>query len=138
MKRWDRELAREVGRRLYELREKAGEPAPEVSRLLGIPLATLLAYERGERRIPFDDLAALADHYGVSADYILSNAATPESKLPPQTLYMIKELAGRQPIRNLFRRTKDLTDEQVEALNRIIDALYRKEKRRTRKDENGR
>jgi transcriptional regulator with XRE-family HTH domain len=57
--------------RIRDLREDSDKTQREISRQLNISQRAYSYYERGQRMIPLDVLASLADLYGVSVDYLL-------------------------------------------------------------------
>ncbi len=77
---------RQVGRRLRTVRTAAGyRTAREFAEKLSVEENTLTSWERGERLIEPEDLAAVRELTGVTADYIYYDDP---SGLPP-------ELAGK-------------------------------------------
>lgn len=60
-----------VSKRIVELREAAGETQQELADAIGITRQSLSRYEIASRTINVDVLGALAEHYNVSADYLL-------------------------------------------------------------------
>ena len=60
-----------VSRRIVELREEKGETQQELADAIGITRQSLSRYEIAVRTINVDVLGALAQHFGVSSDYIL-------------------------------------------------------------------
>lgn len=58
-------------KRLRDLREDHDLSQREVARILGCQPTVYYRYESGEREIPVSKLILLAQHYGVSTDYIL-------------------------------------------------------------------
>ena len=59
------------GKRLFELRESRGESQQELADSMGITRQSLSRYELGERTANIDLLKKIAEHYDVSADYLL-------------------------------------------------------------------
>ena len=57
-------------RRLRDLREDHDLTQADVAKLLGIKQTVYSRYERGYQNIPLEHLLKLADHYGVTLDYI--------------------------------------------------------------------
>ena len=64
-------------RRLRDLREDSDLTQEAVAGLLGIQQTVYSRYERGFQTIPLEHLIRLADHYGVSVDYILGRTDRP-------------------------------------------------------------
>lgn len=59
------------GKRLFEIRESRGESQQELADSIGITRQSLSRYELGERTANIDLLKKIAEHYSVSADYLL-------------------------------------------------------------------
>jgi len=59
------------GSRLLEVREERGESQQELADSIGITRQSLSRYELGERTANIDLLKKVAEHYNVSADYLL-------------------------------------------------------------------
>ena len=68
--------------RIKDLREDKDLTQKQVADFLICDQSLYSKYERGERPLPLDLTAKLADFYGVSVDYLLSrtNNATPYPK----------------------------------------------------------
>lgn len=64
-------------RRLRDLREDHDMKQKDVADLLGIQQTVYSRYERGYQNIPLEHLVKLADHYGVSLDYIFERSEKP-------------------------------------------------------------
>lgn len=56
--------------RLRELRKKRNESQVKVAEAVGITPRQYQRFEAGEQKPGFDNLCALADHFGVSLDYL--------------------------------------------------------------------
>ncbi len=56
--------------RLKELRKEAGETQVQVAEATGMTERHYQRFEAGEQKPGFDFLCALADHFGVSLDYL--------------------------------------------------------------------
>ena len=68
----DRTLAKQVGNRLKNLRQKRGySPQSNVAELIGVSRYSLIKYENGDMMPSAQTLIDIADFYGVSVDYIL-------------------------------------------------------------------
>lgn len=61
--------------RLRGLREKQGKSRRVVSELCGLHPGAVRRYERGESQPTVESLAALADYFHVSVDYLIGRAA---------------------------------------------------------------
>lgn len=72
--------AKDLGRKLKELRLRKGMSQEEVSKVLGIKRATISNYEQGRTSPDLDGLTAFAKYFGVTTDYLIYNDLQPISK----------------------------------------------------------
>ncbi len=68
-----REVARDVGRRIAELRRRAGLSQRELAELLGWTRDIIAHYELGRRELGLERLAAIAAALGVSPATLLAH-----------------------------------------------------------------
>lgn len=68
--------------RIRDLREDNDLTQKQIAEILMCDQSLYSKYERGERALPLDLAAKLADYYGVSVDYLLcrTNTKTPYPK----------------------------------------------------------
>jgi len=57
--------------RLKKVRKAAGEQQKDLSLAVGLSQTQISAIENGKQGTSFDKLAAICQHYNVSADYLL-------------------------------------------------------------------
>ena len=67
-----------VYRRVRDLREDHDETQKEIASLLNMHLTVYQRYERGERELPLWAAIRLAEHYGVSLDYLVGRSDHPK------------------------------------------------------------
>lgn len=83
--------------RLKELRKAHNETQSEISAIIGITRAAYSNIETGKREPDFSTLGILADHYGVSVDYLLGRdgkkSAIPEDDGLRERLAMFEGLS---------------------------------------------
>lgn len=65
--------------RLRELRLKRGMTQTQVGDLIGVSCVTIGRYEAGEREPSNAKIAALADYFGVSVDYLMGHDEQPQT-----------------------------------------------------------
>ena len=56
--------------RLYSLRKEKKEKQTEIAAAIGVTVRQYQRYEAGEQKPGLDNLCALADHFGVTLDYL--------------------------------------------------------------------
>jgi transcriptional regulator with XRE-family HTH domain len=103
-----------LGQRVADTREKAGLTQTELGQKLGISQRVIANWERKPVALRAEQLAALADALGVSADYLLGrpDAKQPVQKGPPGKLRLAFEKAYQLP-RNQQNRIVEFVEAYV-------------------------
>ena len=70
--------------RVKNLRKAHGEQQKELAEAIGATQATISDIENGRKATSFDRLAAICQHYNVSADYLLGLIDEPRTLIPPK------------------------------------------------------
>ena len=70
--------------RVKKLRKAHGEQQKELAEAIGATQATISDIENGRKDTSFDRLAAICQHYNVSADYLLGLIDEPRTLIPPK------------------------------------------------------
>lgn len=65
-------MSNEIGSRIRELRQQAGETQKELGKAINITHVDICRYEKQVRIPSIRAVIAIAKHYNVSADYILA------------------------------------------------------------------
>ena len=63
--------------RLKELRTKYGETQGQLSAAIGVSVKQIVRFEKGEQKPGLDNLWKLADHFGVTIDYLVGRSDEP-------------------------------------------------------------
>lgn len=106
--------------RIKEIREAQGKKQKELAVALGIAPNTLSQYENGKREPDLETIKKMSDILNVSIDSLLGKSEetpTPVSE-SGQHINIVK-IAGRDG----SYKEKRLTDEQIKALQTIIDQM---------------
>lgn len=112
---------------LVQLCNQQGTNPTTVVKALGIAAGSVTKWKNGA--IPRGTtLAKIADHFGVTTDYLLGKEEKPATESDELNEYL-EELKNRSEMRMLFSLAKGATKEDVERAVAIIEAL--------RKNENG-
>ena len=77
--------------RLRYYRDYAGETRKELGAAIGATVSAIKTWEDGTHNCPFDDLLKIAEHYGITTDYLLGNTsiddpASAKTKSDPLTI----------------------------------------------------
>lgn len=112
------------GKRLFELRESRGESQQELADSMGITRQSLSRYELGERTANIDLLKKIAEHYDVSADYLLglTNNATTDANV--QSVCKYTGLTDEAVRKIVYARSEGLFDEELDMLSWLISEGY--------------
>ncbi|MGF9909518.1 helix-turn-helix domain-containing protein [Brevibacillus porteri] len=70
------------GDRLRSLREAKDMKQEELGEIAGVGKATISGYEKGKRFPDFEKLVLMANHFGVTTDYMLGRTEDPYSSSP--------------------------------------------------------
>lgn len=95
----------ELGRRLKTARESAGLTQADAASAIEAARTTLVAIEKGERRIKIDELQRLAQRYGISANGLLRREAVHIDLIPR------------------FRRLNESSDPEILAAAKLLNQL---------------
>jgi len=106
--------AQEIGRRLRLARENAGIRQEEAAVQLGLSRPTLVAIEKGARRIRIQELQSLANRYGVSVNALLRREAVHNDLVP-----RFRKLRGTEDahVVDAIQLLNDLVKAEVELEN---------------------
>ncbi|WP_051350727.1 helix-turn-helix domain-containing protein [Caloramator sp. ALD01] len=69
------------GSRLKMLREEKGLKQKDLAKIIGISDRTIGMYEQGRREPDFETLIKIADHFGVTTDYLLGRTDNPRGMI---------------------------------------------------------
>lgn len=110
----------ELGPRIKSLREAAGLTQIELSKILKISNTTLSQYETGAR-VPGDEIkSAIADHFGVTLDYLYGRT----EQIEGPTSVTEDGLDGEK--RALIDKIRYMDSATVAALNQLADSIIAK------------
>lgn len=82
-----------------ELREDNDYSQSDIAAILGISQQHYSKYETGEYELPLRHFIRLAEHYGVSADYLIGRCSYDEKK-PLETVYVTRDCTCEKLIRD--------------------------------------
>lgn len=120
--------------RLYYLRKEHKETQEELARLFGVKRATISAYEKGKITPPYDKVAELAHHFGVTADYLLGNSDqrkapenTPSEKPTVDVMDSLRTLKSDARDRNkdCYMNGRKLSENDRENVAVVLDSIIR-------------
>lgn len=84
-----------------ELRENHDYSQSDIAAVLGISQQHYSKYETGEYELPLRHFITLAEHYGVSADYLIGRCSYDEKK-PLELVYVTRDCSCEMLIRDIL------------------------------------
>ena len=102
---------------LRYLRKRADMTQPELAQKLGISRSTISMYELGSREPNFETLEAIADFFNVDMNYLTGT----EPEKNESAAFISDELSEAK--RKLIQRILTLSDDQIDLLDRLADAV---------------
>lgn len=84
---------------LRELREDHDYSQSDIASVLGISQQHYSKYEKGEYELPLRHFITLAEHYGVSADYLIGRCSYDEKK-PLEMVYVTRDCSCEKLVRD--------------------------------------
>lgn len=86
---------------LRELREDYDYSQGDIAAILGISQQHYSKYETGEYELPLRHFITLAEHYGVSADYLIGRCSY-NAKKPMEMIYVTRDCSCEELIRGIL------------------------------------
>ena len=123
MNDYDAKFYKVIGRQLRDARKSKGLTLEQVGKELDLIAKTIQRYEMGDRKIAINRMKAMAELYGVDYRQLINDA---ESELAIEGDFYDSEepsYLDRPALRKLISTAHKLTDEQLDALNKLIEAL---------------
>ena len=102
------------GARIAALRRHAGMSQGQLAQLLGVSPSAVGMYEQGRREPSSDVLVQLGKIFGVSVDYILTGAPSPQEEIRLQQLLLDRISAADQRLRG--RKDRPFTSQELALL----------------------
>jgi len=119
-------LAVEIGKRLQQTRREAGQSVEDVARDMGCDRQTVATWESGNAFAPVWKLKKLAEMYHVTIEYLVTGRKPGDAPndviayLPDDMRRRHLSLTRRPALAQLVDSLDDLTDEELEAVYRLV------------------
>jgi len=110
------ERTRQIAKRLKKVRESRTISQRELARRLDVSSALMAGYENGERRIPSDVLAEIAEILECSVDALMGLTKAPrkhDPEMPPEVRSLWKK----------FQKMLELPEHDQRAVMRLINSV---------------
>ena len=108
------------GTRLKELREQKGETQAQLADVLDVSQQAVGKWELDKASPDDKMLIKIANHYGVTIDYLLGYDDAPRYYTDPETARLAQELKDHPQFRVMFDSTKDMDAETVKKIIEFI------------------
>lgn len=117
------------GDRLKELRKQHNLGQKEVGAWIGVSDSSIRKYEAGERTPTPDALVILAEHFGVTVDYLLGRATEPAKRAASLSEDAVNDIFDDEDLRALARdRLEGATPAEIannkKRLKRMIEVMF--------------
>ena len=140
-----------LGKRLKPLRKQKDLTQAELGQIIGVSGRNIGYYESNQRVPPADVLASIANYFQVSTDYLLGQTDDPRpidqvnkenqeriSKAlkdeEPEVIEFWNELKEREDLFLLFKQARELDDDDIKRIIRIIKVIEDEEEAGHRHD----
>ncbi|MCK8826363.1 helix-turn-helix domain-containing protein [Natroniella acetigena] len=124
------------GKRLKKLRKEKGLKQDDLAKMINKSKSTISSYE-SERRIPdINVVAELADLFHVDVDYLIGKTDVKRDKTDkirqalktnPELAEYWEEVTKRETLQLMFDQAKDLPDEAIQDVIRIMMRIDKEE-----------
>lgn len=107
------------GQRIASLRKQWPESQAQLAKSINVSPSTIAMWETDQRAIKDDDLVNLANHYGVTTDYILTGHDDTSIKKAQQPKHIdVEDIVDQQAM--LTSRNHALSDEDRNAIRALL------------------
>lgn len=110
---------------LKALREDSGESMSKAAESIGIPKGTYASYEYGKREPNIEMISKIAEHFGVTTDYLLGR---PDAKEPPDPIASLPTVDEME--KDLFREWLDLDEASRKAFLDVLRKIVADDQKR--------
>lgn len=114
---------------LKALREDSGESMSKAAESIGIPKGTYASYEYGKREPNIEMISKIAEHFGVTTDYLLGRPDAKEPADPIASLPTVDEME-----KDLFREWLDLDEASRKAFLDVLRKIVADDQKRQAED----
>lgn len=114
------------GNRLRELRKERKLTQAELGKHINVSKVSISGYENGERTPDTDNLARLADFFGVTIDYLLGRSDIPDKTVKEQA----EEAYNDPDFQYAMRSLNGMDQESKEEVLNFIEYVLQREKGR--------
>jgi transcriptional regulator with XRE-family HTH domain len=108
-----------LGKRLTEMRKKAGLTQVALAKKLGIPRSTYSNYENGKREPDLKTLQNIASFFEVSTDFLLGHTNDPKKSVITEVDI---DFVNNPNIRPKYKG-KELTPQEIKKVSKMLEVI---------------
>lgn len=113
-----------IGDKIKRLREEKGLSQVDLANLIGESKQTIWKYENGiVTNIPLPKVEAIAKALGCSPEFLTGWVKESDGIEDDDLSSYLEELRTRPEMKMLFKTSKDMTKEQIQAVVQMIEGL---------------
>lgn len=109
-----------------ELLSANGVTAYSVSKATGISTAFLTLWKQDKTNPKPDKLQKIADHFNVPLTYFYPDAQPEGYYIDPEVAALAEEMAKRPELKVLLSASRDISKEDLEFVNQLVQKMVRK------------
>lgn len=113
----------EVLERISNLAAARGVSDSQFCREVGIGQSTYATWKQKDREPQLKYVPQIAEYFGVSIDFLLTGKTTDDYYLDPEVSAIAQEMATRPELKVLFKASRNVSKESIEAINNMIQQM---------------
>lgn len=118
----------EMGRRIRDLRISKGLTQEQLGDLVGLQKSAVAKYENGKtENMKRGVIQKMAKVLGVSPSYLMGFDSEDTYYLDPGAAELANEIYNREDLRILFDATRDISEEDLQFVIRMVEGLKKNE-----------
>ena len=113
----------DVLRRIFEELDAQKKSPTDMCKELNIASSTFFTWKSKDKIPSTEYLQDISKYLGKSIDYFVNGTLIENYYIDPEVQQIAEEMATRPEMKVLFKASRDMTKEQIEAINRMIDTM---------------
>lgn len=113
----------EVLKRVIDELQAQKKKTTELCKATGIANSTFSTWKKENREPQLKYIPSIAKFLGVSIDYLLTGEEAESYYFDPEVSEMAQEMATRPELKVLFKASRNVSKESIEAINNMIQQM---------------
>lgn len=113
----------DVLNRIIEELHTQKKKTAELCKAAGIANSTFSTWKKENREPQLKYIPNIAKFLGVSIDYLLTGEKSEDYYFDPEVAEMAQEMATRPELKVLFKASRNVSKESIEAINNMIEQM---------------